>query len=74
MSFEYNKKLADAVDTWRVIPRCILSIYGYMMYETTTWFMSLPDPNMAQAGFISTVIGGAAGIFAFYCNTGKKTT
>jgi len=33
--------------------------------------MLLPSPNMAQAGFISTIMGAAA-IFSFYCTSGGK--
>lgn len=61
------------VDQWRIWPRMIITLYGIAFYETTTWFMSLPDPTNAQAGFVSVVVGAGAGFFGIYVN-GKTTT
>ena len=38
------------------------------------WFMGLPDPNNAQAGFVSVIVGAGAAWFGLYVNsgTGKK--
>ena len=47
--------IAQAVDTWRIIPRSFLSVYMYLLYYTTFWFMELPDPTMQQSGLISVV-------------------
>lgn len=60
------------VDQWRIWPRMIITLYGIAFYETTTWFMSLPDPTNAQAGFVSVVVGAGAGFFGIYVN-GKTT-
>lgn len=57
-------------DDWRPIPRAIVAMYGYGMWQVMQWFMSLPDPNGSQAAFASTVIvGGAAGVFGFYVHS-----
>ena len=61
------------VDQWRIWPRMIITLYGIAFYKTTTWFMSLPDPTNAQAGFVSVVVGAGAGFFGIYVN-GKPTT
>ena len=61
------------VDQWRIWPRMIITLYGIAFYETTTWFMSLPDPTNAQAGFVSVVVGAGAGFFGIYVN-GKTNT
>lgn len=61
------------LDKWRIWPRMIITLYGLAFYETTTWFMSLPDPTNAQAGFVSVVVGAGAGFFGIYVN-GKPTT
>ena len=50
--------LAEAVDSWRIFPRAFLSVYIFLIYYSTMWFMGLPDPNSQQAGLIS-IIGGA---------------
>ena len=60
------------LDKWRIWPRMIITLYGIAFYETTTWFMSLPDPTNAQAGFVSVVVGAGAGFFGIYVN-GKTT-
>lgn len=70
--FEKNKKLADAFDHWRFMPRVLVGLYGYLFYEVTMWYMSLPDPSASQTGFVGTIIGAAAAIFGLYVNTGNK--
>mgnify|MGYP003111576126 FL=1 len=47
--------VAQAVDSWRIIPRAFLSVYMYLLYYTTFWFMGLEDPTMQQSGLISVV-------------------
>ena len=34
--------------------------------------MDLPDPNNAQAGFVSVVVGAGAAWFGLYVNSGKS--
>ena len=45
-----------------------MALYGLFFYETMTWFMSLPEPNNAQAGFVSVVVGAGAAWFGLYVN------
>ena len=33
--------VAQAVDSWRIFPRVFLSIYMYLLYFTTFWFMAV---------------------------------
>jgi hypothetical protein len=68
-----NKITPEWLDKWRIWPRMIITLYGIAFYETTTWFMSLPDPTNAQAGFVSVVVGAGAGFFGIYVN-GRVTT
>ena len=35
--------------------------------------MKLPDPNTAQAGFVSVVVGAGAAWFGLYVNKGRST-
>ncbi len=60
------------LDKWRIWPRLIITLYGYAFYKTTTWFMDLPDPTNAQAGFVSVIVGAGAGFFGIYVN-GKSS-
>ena len=46
--------------------------YIYAFYQSTMWFMSLPDPSNAQAAFISTIVGAGAAFFGLY--VGKPST
>jgi hypothetical protein len=68
-----NKITPEWLDKWRIWPRMIITLYGIAFYETTTWFMSLPDPTNAQAGFVSVIVGAGAGFFGIYVN-GRVTT
>ena len=64
--------VAQAVDSWRIIPRAFLSIYMYLLYYVTFWFMDLQDPTMQQSGLISVVVGAGAAWFGLYTNSSKK--
>lgn len=61
------------LDKWRIWPRLIITLYGIAFYRTTEWFMSLPDPTNAQAGFVSVIVGAGAGFFGIYVN-GKASS
>ena len=63
--------VAQAVDSWRIIPRTFLGVYVYLLYYTTFWFMSLPDPSFEQSGLISIVVGAGAAWFGLYTNLSK---
>ena len=64
--------VAQAVDSWRIIPRAFLSVYMYLLYYTTFWFMELEDPTMQQSGLISVVVGAGAAWFGLYTNSSKS--
>jgi hypothetical protein len=57
-----------ALNAWRIWPRLIITLYGLAFYRTTEWFMDLPDPTNAQAGFVSVVVGAGAGFYGIYVN------
>lgn len=61
----YNK-IADILDRFRTVPRLIMLAYIYSFYQSTMWFMTLPDPSNAQAAFISTIVGAGAAFFGLY--------
>jgi hypothetical protein len=44
----------------------MITLYLWVMYETSVWFMMLPDPSNAQAGFSSAIIGIGAAWFSIY--------
>ena len=63
---------AGLLDKFRVIPRLIMLAYIYSFYQSTTWFMALPEPTNAQAAFISTIVGAGAAFFGLYVGKGRS--
>ena len=61
--------LAQAVDSWRIFPRVFLSVYIFLLYYSTMWFMALDDPSMSQSGLISIIVGAGAAWFGLYAGT-----
>ena len=68
--FKILIELAEAVDAWRIFPRAFISIYIYMLWATTNWFMALTAPTVEQAGLMSVITGIGAAWFALYVQTG----
>ena len=65
---------AKKCNEWRIVPRLLIMGYGYTFYEVSQWFMTLDDPTVTQAAFVSTIVGAAAAFFGLYVNSGKSTT
>jgi len=63
----------EGLSAWRIIPRLLILSYMVVFYQTCNWFMQLLDPNNAQAGFVSVVVGAGAAWFGLYVN-GTKTS
>jgi hypothetical protein len=63
--------LSQMVDSWRIFPRMFLSVYIYLLYFCTMWFMDLAEPTMEQSGLISIVVGAGAAWFGLYAGTAK---
>ena len=66
--------MAQAVDAWRIFPRVFLSVYIFLLYYSTMWFMDLPEPNLEQSGLISVIVGAGAAWFGLYAGTSKGKT
>tara|TARA_R100000315_G_C5135108_1_gene77215 strand:+ start:114 stop:356 length:243 start_codon:yes stop_codon:yes gene_type:complete len=63
----------EGLSAWRIIPRLLILSYMIVFYQTCNWFMSLPDPNNAQAGFVSVVVGAGAAWFGLYVNGNRAS-
>ena len=63
----------EGLSAWRIIPRLLILSYMIVFYQTCNWFMSLSDPNNAQAGFVSVVVGAGAAWFGLYVNGNRAT-
>ena len=64
--------LSYMVDAWRIFPRAFLSVYMYLLYYCTFWFMELEVPTLEQSGLISIVVGAGAAWFGLYAGTDKN--
>lgn len=67
-------KYAEIFDSYRVVPRCILCAFAYLIWYVVRWFTGLDEPTTQQTAFVSTIVGITAPITAFYFNTGRKWT
>ena len=65
--------MAAAVDSWRIFPRAFLSVYIFLLYYATMWFMELPEPTLEQSGLISIIVGAGAAWFGLYAGTSKSS-
>ena len=65
-----KNEIPETLDNWRVVPRLLITLYAIGFYQTMNWFMALPDPNNAQAGFVSVIVGAGAAWFGLYVNSG----
>lgn len=63
--------IAEIADALRIVPRSILIAYGFLVYETVSWFMNLTDPSTQQVTLVSTVVGAAAVVIGLYNNSGR---
>ena len=65
--------LAEKLDSWRIVPRMLILSYMVVFYQTCNWFMDLAEPNNAQAGFVSVVVGAGAAWFGLYVNGNRAS-
>ena len=65
--------LARAVDSWRIFPRVFLSVYIFLLYYSTMWFMGLENPSLEQSGLISIIVGAGAAWFGLYAGTSNSS-
>ena len=63
----------EGLSAWRIIPRLLILSYMIVFYQTCNWFMNLTDPNNAQAGFVSVVVGAGAAWFGLYVNGNRAS-
>ena len=63
---------AESFDSWRVIPRLLMTAMITMTYRVVEWFMTLPDPSLEQAGLVSVMTGALTGSFGLFLGSGRK--
>jgi hypothetical protein len=62
---------SNMIDAYRIFPRAFLSVYMFLLYYCTMWFMALEAPSFEQSGLISIVVGAGAAWFGLYAGTAK---
>ena len=62
---------SNMVDAWRIFPRAFLSVFMFLLYYCTIWFMELPEPTLEQSGLVSIIVGAGAAWFGLYAGTVK---
>ena len=65
--------IAQAIDSWRIFPRVFLTVYIFLLYYCTMWFMGLEEPRFEQSGLISIVVGAGAAWFGLYAGTSNAS-
>lgn len=68
----FRDELPQFLSNWRTVPRLMMALYAWMVWDTLNWFTALENPTTPQAGLISVVVGAGAAWFGLYVN-GKKT-
>ena len=61
-------EIPELMSNWRLVPRLLMVAYAWAFLDVINWFMALENPNKAQAGLVSVVVGAGAGWFAIYVN------
>jgi hypothetical protein len=62
--------IAEVSNALRVMPRLFIGVYIVLLYDSVTWFMTLSEPTLPQAGLISVMTGVGASWFSSYVNSG----
>ena len=62
------------VDDWKIVPRLMMLAGTVLTYKAVLWFMTLPDPTVAQSGLVSVCMGALTGCFGIWMGKEAKTT
>ena len=65
---------ATVLDDWKILPRLMMLAVTILTYQAVHWFMSLPDPSVAQSGLVSVCMGALTGCFGIWMGKESKAT
>ena len=65
---------ATILDDFKVLPRLMMLAVTVLTYKAVLWFMTLPDPTVAQSGLVSVCMGALTGCFGIWMGKVTKTT
>ena len=64
---------ATVIDEYKIFPRLMMLVVTILTYQTTHWYMSLPDPTVQQSGLVSVCMGALTGCFGSWMGKEAKT-
>ena len=68
-----SRKINEIIKPHRPVPRLMIALYGYLLFEVVMWGMGVPGGLTApQAGLVTAVVGAGTGFFGFYVNSADK--
>jgi len=62
------------LDDWKILPRLMMLAVTILTYQAVHWFMSLPDPSVAQSGLVSVCMGALTGCFGIWMGKESKAS
>jgi hypothetical protein len=65
---------AKYIDDLKILPRLMMLAVTVLTYKAVLWFMTLPDPTVAQSGLVSVCMGALTGCFGIWMGKEAKTT
>lgn len=65
---------AKYIDDLKILPRIMMLAVTILTYKAVLWFMTLPDPTVAQSGLVSVCMGALTGCFGIWMGKESKTT
>ncbi len=69
-----SRKINEVIKPHRPVPRLMLALYGYLLFEVVVWGMGVPGGlSASQAGLVTAVVGAGTAFFGFYVNSKDDT-
>jgi len=65
---------ARYIDDLKILPRFMMLAVTVLTYKAVLWFMTLPDPTVAQSGLVSVCMGALTGCFGIWMGKEARTT
>jgi len=65
---------ARYIDDLKILPRIMMLAVTVLTYKAVLWFMTLPDPTVAQSGLVSVCMGALTGCFGIWMGKEARTT
>ena len=61
----------ERVLKWQLLPRIMMIAVTVLTYQAVHWFMTIPDPSIAQSGLVPICMGALTGCFAVWLGNEK---